>query len=213
MDDELKKLLKRHEGQESSVYKDIKGIPTVGVGGNLQSPEIPQILEDLGTSREEVLSGKQLTPEQQEGLLDSQIQEKRNYFDNIRKRDFPEADITENEKTALESMMFQSPKLIGPNMRQLLQENKDIEAAKEILLRSNKEKSPGIAKRRLEESRMFAGDRYQELVDSLTSEEIKEVYNLVNSIKNPYTREEVLKEYPFLRQITKPNRYKKLRNK
>jgi len=211
MDDvELKDFLKRYEGSEAGVYKDSKGIPTVGVGSNLNSPEVPKLLESLGTSRQEILSGKQLSPEQSDTLLDKQLEEKKRYYNNIQKRDFPNSDIQEHERRALDSLMFQNPSLVGPKLRGYLENNDDIGAAKEILLNSNKNNSGGVAKRRLGEAKMFSGDRFSELVESLSDQEVQQIYSMVNSIKNPYTRQQVLDEYPFLKQIVKPTRFKNI---
>ena len=143
MSDRFKKLIRRHEGYSPERYDDTKGIPTVGVGANLQTSESHEILKDLNIPFEDVLSGnRKLTPQEAETILNRQLEEKQRYFNTIKEKDFPESDITPEEEEALLSLGFNSPKLWGPNLRRYLKENRDIEAAKEILLRSNKDKTP-----------------------------------------------------------------------
>lgn len=59
---DLKEQLRRDEGCKSTVYFDTKGIPTVGVGRNLQNPglsddEIDYLLTNDVKKRFEALSG------------------------------------------------------------------------------------------------------------------------------------------------------------
>ena len=41
MNEKLKEMLERHEGRRSEIYKDIKGIQTIGVGHNLVNSPLP----------------------------------------------------------------------------------------------------------------------------------------------------------------------------
>jgi lysozyme len=41
MNAKLKEMLERHEGRRSEIYKDIKGIQTIGVGHNLVANPLP----------------------------------------------------------------------------------------------------------------------------------------------------------------------------
>lgn len=71
----LKKQLKVHEGVRDTVYYDTMGIPTIGVGFNLQRKDAKEKLALVGANLQEVLAGKPLTDKQIEDLLDICIQE------------------------------------------------------------------------------------------------------------------------------------------
>ena len=198
----LKKFLKEQEGYSPDVYADTEGNPTVGFGANLNSPEVDQYLSEMGKDKERILSGEEsLDPTESDQLKDMQLQDKQQFLEAVKKRDFPQAQIEPNEQDALLSMAYNSPQLIGPNMRKLLNENRKEDVSKEILLRSNRDKTPGIQKRRLEESRMYSGPNFENIVKTLKPEEIHEIRNIINNIKNVNEREKVLQEYPFLNEI------------
>ena len=60
----------KHEGYKPEVYKDTKGIPTVGVGFNLSRKDSAQRLKSVGADFQAVLSGRQkLTDSQIKSLL------------------------------------------------------------------------------------------------------------------------------------------------
>lgn len=70
----LTKQLTRHEGKRLTVYKDSEGIPTIGIGFNLQRADAKEKIEALGLDFDKVLSGgTSLTDEQAEALLDGDI--------------------------------------------------------------------------------------------------------------------------------------------
>ena len=46
------------EGKKSCVYKDTKGIPTIGIGFNLQRDDARSKLAGIGLNFNDVLSGK-----------------------------------------------------------------------------------------------------------------------------------------------------------
>ena len=207
----LKDFIKKHEGEKFKVYDDEPGNPTIGAGFNLNSPDASNILGQMGLNRQELLQGKEITPEQSNELLDRKIDAHQVLLERLRQKDFPNSEIYPNEQDALDSLMYNSPKLIGPNMRQHLEANDDTEAAREIMLKSNRDKVPGIQKRRLEEAEMYAGDNFENVVESLSPEEITEVKNIIGQIKNPHTRMEIMKQFPFLKDVVPSSRFKKLR--
>jgi GH24 family phage-related lysozyme (muramidase) len=196
----FKDLIKPLEGQEKSVYLDSNKIPTVGFGANLNSPDIPKIFEAQGIDRDRVLSGKvSITPEQADKIMDAQLAEKRQYFDNIRKKDFPNAKLDPNQEASLMSMMYNNPQLVGPNMRKLLNENNTTEAAKEILLRSNKGGVPGIQLRRLEEAQEFLGPaKFDEVTQTLTPEERSLITSRIDKIQNVEHRDKAKRRFKSL---------------
>lgn len=195
--EQLKKFLEEVEGRSTTPYTDHKGNPTVGVGSNLNSPEMPAILNELGVTPEQLQKG--LPIDTQDAIMDKQLDEKGRYLQNIQKRDFPNANLAPHQETAVKSLMYNAPGLVGPDMRGHLDKGDTAAAVKEILLRSNKNKIPGIQRRRLKEAETFAGDEWQQITDSLTDEERGQIYQLLEKIQNPHTKEQTLKEYDFLK--------------
>jgi GH24 family phage-related lysozyme (muramidase) len=181
----LKQFIERLEGREVTVYKDENGIPTVGIGSNLKSPEVPAILRRMGLNPKKILSGKQqLSQKQIDYLYMRQMAEKELYFIKIAQKDFPSADIKLNERRALLSLMFNSPALIGPRMRKFLEENNDEKVVHEIILNSNRSKSPGLQKRRIEEAKQYSGHKFKYYFNKLSKEEKKQVYNIYPGLEN-----------------------------
>lgn len=62
--EKLYQQLARHEGKHLCVYRDIYGIPTVGIGHNLRANPIPGFTPDVGA---------QITEEQCAALFDSDV--------------------------------------------------------------------------------------------------------------------------------------------
>ena len=56
----LVERLKKHEGVKNKVYMDSVGIPTIGVGFNLNREDAPQKIKALGLDYNLVKSGKKL---------------------------------------------------------------------------------------------------------------------------------------------------------
>lgn len=66
----IKKRLIFHEGKKYSVYKDSKGIPTIGVGFNLRNRNADERLKKVGANPKLIKSGKsKLSEEQIDKLL------------------------------------------------------------------------------------------------------------------------------------------------
>lgn len=67
--------LERHEGKRAKVYKDSLGIPTVGIGFNLQRGDAKSKIEGLGLDYQKVLAGEQpLTDAQIHVLLVADVE-------------------------------------------------------------------------------------------------------------------------------------------
>lgn len=65
----------QHEGKESKVYKDTKGIPTIGVGFNLNRDDSSEKLKGVGANPVKIKSGKaQLNDAQIKALLASDLE-------------------------------------------------------------------------------------------------------------------------------------------
>jgi GH24 family phage-related lysozyme (muramidase) len=166
--------MKRHEGYRRSVYGDRKEIPTIGIGANLTVGDTQEILKDMGYDIHNVLSGQvELSDNEIMDLYQRQLKNRERLFESLRSKSFPGSEITPDEKRALMSLYFNSPKLIGPKMRKALATNDDFAAAKEILLGSNPGNVKGVQTRREAETKMFLGDRFDEFMESLTPEDLK----------------------------------------
>lgn len=207
-DDPTGTFIKSHEGYSPEVYGDTKGIPTVGYGANLESPDIAETLNTLNLDEQAIRQGASVDKKSADAIFQAQRAEKERYFDTINKKDFPDSDISENERAALVSMGYNSPRLWGPKLRKMLQMNDDAGVTREILTGSNKNNVPGIQKRRLEEAKMYAGDDFEQIYNSLPPEEKNKIVNTIQQIKNPHERQRVFQQYPFL---TPQTRFTKLR--
>ena len=69
----IRELIKKHEGVRLKVYKDSLGIPTVGVGFNLNRPDANAVLASVGAKHADVVAGKPLTDAQVDALLDKDL--------------------------------------------------------------------------------------------------------------------------------------------
>jgi lysozyme len=63
--DDIKKFIIDHEGYRNKVYSDSIGIPTIGIGFNLLRPDAKIVLNKLGLSYNDVLSGKTILTDDQ----------------------------------------------------------------------------------------------------------------------------------------------------
>lgn len=197
----FKRLRNKFEGFSEEVYPDEKGIPTVGPGISLNSPEVPQILNEMGYDPSRVKSGEQLiSPEHLESIANEQLKEKQRYLQTIQKQDFPEYKPTENELNALMLLMSNSPKLIGPNLRDRLNKNDRFGAFDEIISRSNKDKSPGVQFRRMQEAEEFAGENAPEYFQRLPTSQKDEMRSILEQTQNPGHLEDIKKRFPQLWQ-------------
>lgn len=58
-------MVAESEGKKSCMYKDTKGIPTIGIGFNLQRSDAKSIITSLGLNYDKVVSGAQCLTESQ----------------------------------------------------------------------------------------------------------------------------------------------------
>lgn len=84
----LTELITHHEGVRNKVYKDSKGIPTIGIGFNLNSIQAARTLKSMGISYSNVLDGKRnLTDKEISYLfnisLDQAISDAAKFFPDI----------------------------------------------------------------------------------------------------------------------------------
>lgn len=218
-DDIVKKYLKTHlsdvEGYSPDVYQDQKGVDTVGEGISLRSPATGKSLLNLGYSPDQIKSGEvQLNEDELQKTQDDILQQKRDQFSNIKSQSFPDKQFNEAQEAAMLSLMYNSPQLVGPNIRQRLNENDDLGAMKEILLNSNKEQSPGLQLRRVKEAELYGGPLdFQQLIKTLKPEEKKQVFDMLNKLDNEEHRKGALEKYKQFnpeekRELDKPQFFK-----
>ncbi|MGH7594681.1 MAG: glycoside hydrolase family protein [Gemmatimonadales bacterium] len=99
----ITELIEQHEGRRNRVYLDPRGIPTIGVGWNLNDPDSDVIAGHFGLDLANLKSGVTLT--------DAQIDEVRNYQINeatlAAKRIFPNFDMMPaNPQAVIVDMIF-----------------------------------------------------------------------------------------------------------
>jgi len=74
--DEVSKMIERHEGKRNRVYPDSLGIPTIGIGFNLNRHDTMGRLKSLGLDYNKVRNGQQsLTDKQVYSLFKEDLQE------------------------------------------------------------------------------------------------------------------------------------------
>ena len=102
--EKLRKQLVKHEDKRTKVYKDSEGIPTIGVGFNLNRADAKKKIEGFGLDYTKVKEGKQeLTEAQIDELLEADI----NAAVTDCKAVFPMfADLSDVRQRVLIDMMF-----------------------------------------------------------------------------------------------------------
>jgi len=63
--DEVAKMIEKHEGKRNKVYPDTEGIPTIGIGFNLNRYDARNKLKSLGLNYDSVRNGNQSLTDQQ----------------------------------------------------------------------------------------------------------------------------------------------------
>lgn len=71
----LRALISKNEGNSKVVYKDTRGIKTIGIGFNLERKDAKKILESIGANYSKIMSGGTLTEEQVNKLFDISLNE------------------------------------------------------------------------------------------------------------------------------------------
>lgn len=196
--DLAKRLLTEVEGESSEVYQDSKNIPTVGKGISLRSAASQDVLKSLGYNPEKVKRGqKSVKAKDLAKAEDMILSQKEKLLDNMQSSSFPDAKLNDAQRAALLSLAYNSPKLIGSNLRESLNKGDEIEAMKEIALRSNKDKMPGVTYRRLREAEMFGGPLgFQQMIDSMSEEEKNLINNSLRDAQDPQRKQMFLDKYP-----------------
>lgn len=152
-----RQILVESEGDLSTVYKDHKGIPTVGVGINLHDAVNYNFLKGMGIEPEDVIEGRRVLSKKERDLLfENAVHEAEKIVSTKIKRP-----LTENQRLALVSLAFNNPNLIGPNLTRYVNEGNWTAAEREIRQFSNRNRHSGIQNRRNREADLFAIDTHE----------------------------------------------------
>lgn len=205
-----KPLLKDVEGFETNPYPDQKGHSTIGVGMKLSDPDIRGIMQLRNIDPDQVERGEiSLTEEQLDDINDAYL-DKREPL--VKSKLGPVYDtLPDNKKAAMMSMGYQSLNNLGPSLTGYLSSDDNIGAIKEMLLRTNKDKDPGTAVRRLKEAELFGGPLdFSSSFNAMSQEEKKHLLELIGGIKNENTKKEMLEKYSPYLQEAKPKLFNKI---
>lgn len=200
-------LIKDVEGHREDVYSDSKGNPTIGTGMNLNDPDIQGLLQVSNIDPEEVKSGRRKLASEELSDLHNKYMDKREQL--IKSKFGPDLyeTLKPNEKAAILSLGYQSLNNLGPKLTGYIANNDPLNAAKEMLLNTNKDRDPGILSRRLKEAEMYAGPLdFSSTFKIMTPEEKSSLKNIMENTSNENTRQELLKKYsPYIGDIQSQN--------
>ena len=193
--DYLNPLLEQSEGFSETPYQDQRGFTTVGHGFNLDAEDTANLMRLKGIDVDGIKANTStLSREQADDVRNSLLDKKEEMLKHRINPDMYDM-LSENKKAALMSLMYNSPGLIGPNLIQSVSGDDDINAAREIMLNSNKKKDPGILHRRIKEAEMYSGDNFGNVIKTLTPDEKKQMLDIINKTQNENTKLEILNTY------------------
>jgi GH24 family phage-related lysozyme (muramidase) len=146
------------EGYRTKVYKDTKGIATIGYGFNLEDQANRRLAKRvLGWDDREyskVLSGnRSISKQEAQTLFDAAVAEAERYVRSKTQG----LKLSKHEHLALVSLAYNNPSLLGRDLMKALKTKDRKAAIQEILYKSNRSKSEGLAHRRYMEASMFVG--------------------------------------------------------
>lgn len=173
------KRLNKYEGFRPDVYKDETSHDTIGAGFNISSPLTKKIMAENGWDDARIKQGK-MTREESDKLL-AKIS-KAHYDEMLSLNPGLDKNLNDDQKVALNSLYYNSPKLLGSNLKKALMDNNLEAAGKEIAFYSNKNKSPGLLHRRLSEASSFAD--LKNLWANSTPEEKNKTLDIINKTKS-----------------------------
>lgn len=147
-----------NEGHSRRLYKDHRGIRTIGYGFNLDDKSNKNVfMKALGVDEayfNEVRNGQRdLSDAQTRTLFEASVNNAETFLNNK----LGKLALSKHQRLALVSLAYNNPSLIGPKLTRALKAN-DLKAADyEIRHNSNRGKHKGIQNRRTFEANMFAG--------------------------------------------------------
>jgi GH24 family phage-related lysozyme (muramidase) len=185
---ELYNLLNKHEGFSELPYLDHKGNPSIGYGFNQNSEDVKNSFVKAQVDP----NAQSLTREQADRIRDILIDK---FENDLKNQITPEKfdSYSPKEKAGLMSLYYNSPGLVGPNLRGYLGADDKLGAAKEVLLNSNKDNELGVLKRRLDEADMLYNVRdVGQILDPKEKYNLKKIYD---SSDNDSAKKEIYDSY------------------
>ncbi len=158
-------FIEKEEGMRLGTYKDTKGIPTIGVGFNLNRKDARQKLEDMGYNYDDVKAGKSgIRREDAVKLRDVVVQEEMNWLrGRLEGEGIDTASLKSHQWQALLSLSYNGRVLIGPSLVGHIKDGNWAGAEREIreFSNGNRDAKPsvirGIDERRNREANKFRG--------------------------------------------------------
>ena len=197
----FKALNDRGEGFTPTAIPDENDNPTVGSGLNLRSPATATKVQLLtGIDPNDLAAGTaSLTPEQSDLVRKSIYEDKKAHFDSMKDEDFPSANFNPAQHAALMDMMYENHNLVGPQMKDRLNNNDTPGVIKEMLLNSNASDSPGEQKRRLDQAQTYGGPvDFNMTLKNMSPDERNQIRDTLNKMDNPNELNKVYQKYPLL---------------
>lgn len=197
-------LIKKVEGHKEDVYTDSRGVPTIGTGLNLKDDTVRGLMQLRNYDPDEVIGGKRkVDPNDLQEIQKAYVQKREPMVRERLGNDLFET-LAPNEKAAIMSMGYQSLNNIGPNLQNYIASGDKIGAVREMILNTNKHKSPGIFSRRLQEAEMFSPQDFQDSFQTLTPEEKQFVRSMIEGVDNEHTKKELMAKFGEYIQERKP---------
>lgn len=214
MDKSYENLLIPHledvEGFSDKVYYDQNKNPTVGYGFNLNSGDTVNYLKNHGISVEDVYKNgmnKEVASKIKRAMIPQEEKKLRDMHPGIMDM------LAPNEQAAVMSLFYNNPKLVGPSLRGYLASGDKLNAAKEVLLKSNKDKDLGIAFRRMKESELLY-PKMEDIAKIMTPEEKLELQSILQNSKNENVKRDIYNRYGnSLGLVPAPVKFNKLVSK
>lgn len=207
----LDPLLEKVEGYSEDPYKDSKGIHTVGKGLNLEDADVQGLMNLRGINPEEVKSGSRQLASDELGDIHNAYLDKREGLVRSKMGDLYDT-LQPNEKAAIMSMGYQSLNNLGPSLSGHLAGGDKIGAMREMILNTNKDQTPGILNRRLEEAQLYGGPvDFSSTFKTMSPEEKQQLMKIADKIKNEHVKEEFMRNYgSYLQNAPAPEQFPKL---
>lgn len=205
-------LIKSVEGHSDDVYADQKGNATVGTGLNLEDGTVQGLMKMRGYDVDEVKSGKRnIASEDLDSIHNSYLDDRERLVKGRMGNDLYET-LQPHEKAAMMSMGYQSLNNLGPTLTGAIAGNDKIAAIREMVLNTNKDKDPGILRRRMQEAELYGGPLdFSSAFKVMSPEEKQQLTSIIEKTKNEHTRQELMDKYgPYLNDAPAKQAFSKL---
>ena len=151
------------EKKEFKAYEDSGGLVTIGHGYNLDAPgqyqKMKMLLKLSDEEAQSIYKGElPINKKQADILFNFSLRKAEKELDQ--KLADSNVKLNPNQRAALVSMIYNSPKLVGPKILEALESGDYEEVARLIRITSDSQafKHPGLPIRRRKESQLFSGE-------------------------------------------------------